>query len=468
MLKVLKQTYSGFPAWAQNVGLTAYSLWLHRERYGGDYSTLKDLLAKTEWYRPEQLEEYQNVQLRRIVGHAYETVPYYRRIFDERGLRPGDISNATDLVKLPVLTKELIKQNFHSLLSTVYRWNALKYGHTSGTTGTPLEIAYSPSLMSMTYAALDRQYRWAGAQLSVFGDRVAIIRGNVIVPIERRKPPFWRHNYLHNQLFLSSFHLAPENLGFYIKELKRFRPRILDGYPSTLYVLAKFLKNSGEQLPLHAVLSSSETLFDFQRSTIEESFSCRVFDYYGAAERVVFATECDRHEGHHLNSEFGITEVLGHDHQPVGLGHEGMLVGTSLHNYGMPLIRYVTNDVTALKTQGCSCGRSMPLMEDIATKAEDILTLSDGRLISPSVLTHPFKPMHSVQASQIIQESHDTIRIKIVPGADYSSEDTEYLIREFKGRLGARVNIEVDMVNELPRSPSGKFKWVISKVNLGI
>ena len=193
-----------------------------------------------------------------------------------------------------------------------------------------------------------------------------------------------------------------------------------------------------------------------------------MFDYYALAERTVFATECERHEGHHLCMEYGISEILDEKNEPLPKGKIGKLVGTSLHNFGMPLIRYVTNDMTALRDHACSCGRGLELMDDVTTKAEDTLTLKDGRLISPSVLTHPFKPMNSVEESQIIQKEHDRIVIKIVPRKDYTEADTAHLIREMKIRLGNEVRVEIEMVERLERSGSGKFRWVISEVPLGL
>jgi len=110
----------------------------------------------------------------------------------------------------------------------------------------------------------------------------------------------------------------------------------------------------------------------------------------------------------------------------------------------------------------------LELMEDVTTKAEDTLTLKDGRLISPSVLTHPFKPMNSVEESQIIQKEYDRIVIKIVPRMDYGQGNTDYLIREMKTRLGQEVRVEIEIVDRLERAQSGKFRWVISEVPLGV
>jgi phenylacetate-CoA ligase len=468
MIALLKKLYDTCPTMLQNVILTGYSAILDRERYAKGFEAFRKTMAETQWFSDREIKEFQNEKLRRMVRHAYETVPYYRKVFQERKLTPDDIKAGEDLYKLPILTREDIKTNFKELVSKDYNPKKLKYGHTSGTTGSPLELGYDATVVYATYAALDRQYEWAGCQLSRNGDRIAVLRGNVIVPLGQKKPPFWRYNRMHNQLLLSSFHLSPENLPFYLKEVEKYHPAVFDGYPSTLYVLAKFLKNIGRKYPARAVISSSETLYDFQRETIEESFQCRVFDYYALAERTVFATECDRHEGHHLCMEYGISEILDEKNESLSRGKTGRLVGTSLHNFGMPLIRYVTNDMTALRDHPCSCGRGLELMDDVTTKAEDTLTLKDGRLISPSVLTHPFKPINSVEESQIIQKEHDRIVIKIVPRKGYSDADTSHLIREMKVRLGNEVRVEVEMVGQLERTGSGKFRWVISEVPLGI
>ena len=468
MNPLLKRLYDFCPVSFQNLLLTGYSTILDRQRYAGQYDSFQKSMAQTQWQGLSELKEFQDEKLRIIVNHAFKTVPYYREIFDRRKLKPGDIKTQNDLNKLPLLTREDIKRNFKHLISSDFNHRKLKYGHTSGTTGSPLEIGYDDSVVYATYAALDRQYEWAGCRLARNGDRIAVLRGNVIVPLSQKSPPFWRHNKLHNQLMLSSFHLSPQNLPFYMEEVEKFSPAVLDGYPSTLYVLAKFLKNNARKYPARAAISSSETLYDFQRETIEESFQCKVFDYYALAERNVFATECDRHEGHHLCMEYGISEILDRNNEPLPKGQSGWLVGTSLHNFGMPLIRYVTNDMTALREQNCSCGRELELMEDVTTKAEDTLTLRDGRMISPSVLTHPFKPLNSVEASQIIQKEHDRIIIKVVPRQDYSQADTAHLIREMKARLGDDVRVEIQMVDQLERSSSGKFRWVISEVPLGI
>jgi phenylacetate-CoA ligase len=166
--------------------------------------------------------------------------------------------------------------------------------------------------------------------------------------------------------------------------------------------------------------------------------------------------------------EYGVAEVTDAAGQPLPNGQVGKLVGTSLHNLAMPLIRYVTNDMSALKTAGCSCGRALELMDDVTTKAEDVLTLRDGRLISPSVLTHPFKPLDSIEGSQIVQTALDHIVVKIVRGPGYTPAHEQHLVTELKARLGEDVRVDLEMVDRLEPSANGKFKWVVSHVPLGV
>ena len=134
----------------------------------------------------------------------------------------------------------------------------------------------------------------------------------------------------------------------------------------------------------------------------------------------------------------------------------------------MPLIRYVTNDMTALRSDTCACGRQLELMDDVTTKAEDVLTLRDGRLISPSVLTHPFKPLDCIEGSQIVQTELDAVTVRLIPRSTYTEGHTRRLVSELQARLGDDVRIDVEFVDELETSKNGKFKWVISHVPLGL
>ncbi len=460
-MKIAEMSYRRSPVPIQTILLNLKALELYFERYGRKFWRRYKEFDVRQWHSLVEIQAYQDAQLQRLVRHAYETVPYYHDLMHARRLAPDDIKTTADLPKLPVLTKDDIRHHRRRLISTRYPKYLLRHGHTSGTTGSPLDFYYDINTCVVHHVA-DWRYKF-GAGLA-YGEPYASLLGRVIVPIEWQRPPFWRHNYINNQLFLSSFHLKRQHLPYYFDALLKSNIRTLEAYPSTAYILALYLLETGQTFPLKSVLTSSETLFDHQRQAIETAFSCKVFDAYGMAERTVFSTECHHHQGLHLNLDYGVVEFLGADDCPTPPGRLAKIVATGLHNFAMPLIRYVTSDASALKTGPCDCGRGFPLMESVTTKWESIVTLPDGRLVSPSVLTHPFKPMHNIAESQIVQERTDELIVKVVRRPGYSHHDEQALLAGFNERLGDQVQVRVVYVDAIPRTDNAKFRWVISKI----
>lgn len=459
--KILQSLYDHSPRIVQTCMLNMHALNIHRERYGRRFQEILEQLTCTQYFSTQQIAEYQSARLRELVQHAYDTVPYYHEAFNKARLKPTDVISCEDLPKIPILTRDDLRKHRDRLVSRTSQRRRLVVGHTSGTTGSPLTVYWDANTCRYTNAVDWRQKGWA----NIFpGDRIAVVLGRPIVPVHQTKPPFWRLNYVHKQLWLSAFHMTEANLPYYVDKLRSYAPHAIEGYPSTVFILARYLVSRNITLPLKAAFTSAETLLPFQRETIERAFQCRLFDFYGMAERVLFATECEAHSGRHLNFEYGLTEIIDASNYPVGIGQRGVIVSTSLQNFAMPLIRYKTSDVSELKREKCTCGRDMPRIEDITTKAEDIVITPDGRMISSSALTHPFKPLDNIEKSQIVQQSLTSITVKIVPRPGYSSHDSELLLQGLRERLGDAIEIVVDIVDDIPRTDSGKYRWVISKV----
>lgn len=450
---------------AQHIALNLFSLNVHLERYGIPFKKISEELRRTQYYSKNQINDYQNMRLERLIRHAYHQVSYYKELFDRNGLKPSDIKTKDDLYKIPILTRKDVHENGQRMIADNFSANKLIHGHTSGTTGTPLSFYWDKNTCVYTNAVDWRQKNWAGIN---YGDPIAIFLGRTIVPPHREKPPFWQKDHIHNQLWMSSFHMNKKNLPDYIKKMKKFQPAAIEGYPSTLYILARFLSKSNSTFPLKAAFTSSETLLPIQREVIEKAFECKVYDFLGLAERVVFATECECHSGHHLNFEYAINEIVDKNDLLVEQGSQGYLVGTSLHNYAMPFIRYKTNDISRIRTDDCPCGRKMLLIDDITTKAEDIVVTPEGKMVSSSVLTHPFKPLTNILESQIIQEDLYNLLIKIVREKGFDESSIDKLIFSLKERIGDSIKIKIEFVEHIPRTESGKFRWVISKVKLPI
>ena len=400
MRRSLERIYASTPDWLQALAVSAYGWKIRRERFGSEYRRWQQVFADHERRSPAELAAMRDDSIRALVAHAFEKVPYYRDVMRERKLAPGDIRGVADLRKLPILTKAILCGQAGRLVSTDHRPKDLQEAHSSGTTGSPVTMFWDRRVSVANNACDWRARRWAGL---TFGTPYASLLGRTIAPIGRTRPPFWRWNAPWNQLLLSSFHLHERNLPAYLDAMKARGCRFLEAYPSTAYVLARHIVDAGTTFPLRGVVCSSETLLPIQRATIEQAFAGPVFDVFSQSERVLFAMECERHDGLHLQVEFGALEIVGDDGAPVPEGHFGRIIATGLQNYGMPLIRYEVGDVSALITDPCGCGRPLPRMASVTTKAEDIVVTPEGRFVSSSTLTHPFKPMVRIEKSQIVQ-----------------------------------------------------------------
>jgi phenylacetate-coenzyme A ligase PaaK-like adenylate-forming protein len=455
--------YRRAPIPLQNTLLTLHGWRLRRARFGETYRRLRREFERLERSTAAEQEAYQDDRLKILIRHCYENVPYYRQVMEDRKLRPEDVQSVRDLRKLPVLEKEDLRRNFDRLVSRTVDRSGLRLARTSGSTGAALACYWDDAVDCATNAVLWGHRSWVGFE---FGAPYAALLGRMIVPETQNAPPFWRLNRAWNQLFLSSFHLDERTVDSYLAAMEAFGPQALDAYPSTAYVLARYLQARGRTFPLKSICTSTETLLPIQRELIEERFAGRVYDYLGEAERVLFAGECGTGEGMHLFTGYGITEVTDDAGAPRPVGETGHLVATGLHNLAMPLIRYRLGDVSALRPEPCRCGRRLPLLDRVTTKAEDIVVTPEGRYVSPSVLTHPFKPMGNIAASQIIQETADSLIVRIVRRPTYTDDDTRTLVSEFRKRVGETMKIEVVFVDSIPRGPGGKLRWVISKVPL--
>jgi phenylacetate-CoA ligase len=455
--------YAHSPVFLQNLYVSLYGLRIRRQRFNRDFERWMELFERSQWWGPEALKAHQDREVAALVAYCYESVPFYRAVMDERRLRPADVATRGDLYKLPIVTKDTIRTNPSAFLARGIRAVSLKESPTSGTTGASFTVLWDRETDVLWNAVLWRHRAWSGFR---FGMRYASLLGRVVVPLEQSGPPFWRWNRPWNQVLFSSFHLKAGNIGAYVDAMRGFGIEALECYPSTGYVLARFLEDRGERLPLRHVVTSSETLLPIQRDVMERVFGARVLDYYGMSEAVLFAGECGRSPGYHLHAEIGVEEIVDEFGEPVLVGRPGRLLGTGLVNRSMPLLRYEIGDVANLQQEKCPCGRGLPRLGPVTTKAEDLVVAPDGRLISSSTLTHPFKPLDRVEKSQIVQEALDRLLILIVPRPGYCDEDTRHLVREMQRRVGQDMRIRVELVEDIPVGPSGKYRWVISKLPL--
>jgi phenylacetate-CoA ligase len=269
-----------------------------------------------------------------------------------------------------------------------------------------------------------------------------------------RQPPFWVWNAALNQLYMSSYHLAPDLIPYYLNALSHYRIRYLYGYSSSLYELAQAaIRLGSDDQKMEVVLTNAEPLFDYQRRAIEKAFGCPVRETYGMAEIAVAASECG-HGGLHLWPDVGHTEV--HD-------ETGDLLCTGLLNDDMPLIRYRVGD--RVRPGGaevsCACGRTLPQIAAIEGRLDDVLVTRDGRRIGR--LDPVFKTELPVREAQIIQEAIDRIRIRYVPEDGFTNQTGELLTKRLQAHLG-NVDVVLEALDRIPRTANGKFRAVVSQL----
>ncbi|MCL4491209.1 MAG: hypothetical protein M1510_04765 [Nitrospirae bacterium] len=412
-------------------------------------------LEKSQWFNNKRLPEIQSDRLRKLILHCYENVPYYRSLFNGRGLKPDDIKSPEDLKLLPILTKDTVRENFRELVATNAKRFSPILGHTGGTTGTALEFYVDSCANILEFATVWRHWNWAGYS---FGDRFCDLRGRII----RGEKPYsfdWRLN----AMFLSSYRMTREMVKEYAVQLRSFKPRIIRGYPSAIDIFARLLRESGiDDIRPKAVVTSSETLLAQQRKNLEEVFGCKVFDTYGLEERSAAAGQCP--EGNmHADSEYGVIRVLN-DGRDIPEGEEGEFICTGLHNYAMPLINYRTNDVGIFSTDKCPCGRGLPVIKSITGRVEDMIATPDGRNVAGSGLSVAFKYSMGIRLSQIIQEDINEMTVKIVRSPSYNENDEKTLLSNLRDRVGHVIRIKIEYVDDIPLTKAGKLKFVISKV----
>jgi phenylacetate-CoA ligase len=411
--------------------------------------------AAVERFEPDRIREYQEEQLRRVVKEAYEGVPYYRAVFDNLKLKPADIKTLGDLAKLPTIDKSTVRHNFRDFRNRGYLGPAFR-GHTGGTTGSPGVFLRDPRSISFENASLWRQYTWAGKP---FRSRRVTLRGAIIAPPNRKHPPFWRHDRVENELLLSSFHMTDENLGYYIEEILRFQPYDLYAYPSTAFTLANYCRRHGVDLRFQSVFTSSEVVLGYQREEIERVFGCKVYDWYGSGERVAAIAQCEYGTYHEI-PHYGVVEYLP------GLDNKYEIIGTTLHNRVMPLLRYKVGDLVELgEGSTCPCGRQFREIKSIVGRDEDMLEFKDGRKVRV-IVTRVLQGVHNVREAQIIQYALDSFLIKVVPEDPTKSVAAHMIVDHLvKYTGGEKDNYQYQIVDYIERGKNGKFKFVDNQMN---
>ncbi len=418
-------------------------------------------LDKSQWWPPEDHRMHQLKNVQRLVAHAFEHVPYWRETSQRLGLTHQDIKSLDDIRKLPIIDKKDIRANKDRMIADNWRGKTWSKS-TGGSTGIPLHLDYTPDSYDWRMAISQRGYGWAKCEP---GRKVGYL-WSVAIGEETffHKIKATLHDMLLGRKMFNLFRLDSKLMDRCVQYINRARPEGMIGYTTALYAFAKYVKqNHIKLLSVPAVVTGAERLYPYQRELIEEVLGAKVFNSYGCREFMLIASECDRHEGLHVSAENLLVELLK-DGEPVRPGEIGEVVVTDLHNYGMPFIRYRTGDLAVKSERLCSCGRGLPLIDDVEGRTLDTIRACDGRMISGVFFPHLMKELKGIERFQVIQDKPDHLEIKIIRNDLFTDAELQFMKNEILKTVGAEMRIDLTYVDDILLTATGKFRVTISQL----
>jgi len=455
---LVEQIYPRLPIFLQNAACWYYGKREASTRFGVAFEQrLRELMDSERWSAGE-IEAYQNEKLRSLIRHAYETVPYYRDCWKRLKLSPEDIRRREDLLKLPVLTKEDVRQNFDRLISERAPGRDLVFRHTSGTTGKALHFYVTRPAIAFQWAVWWRHRMRFGVEPGAWH---ANFTGKRVVPLEQRTPPYWRWNRPLRQAVLTMHHLTPSKIASVVEFLNSHPFEFYSGYPSIIHMLAVHAGDAGLALksPPRAVFTGAENMLDFQRRDIQQFTGAILTDQYGCSEGCGNASQCPEF-GYHEDFEFGVVE--GVEIHP-GCSTRSILC-TGFASDAFPFIRYEVGDAGVWPPNGepCRCGRSSKRLLRIDGRQDDYVITPEGTRIMR--FDYVFKDALNAKEVQIVQEKMGEITVRLVRRPAYSTSDEVEIQREIQRWISPTLAVRFDYVQGIEREPNGKFRAVVSRL----
>lgn len=418
------------------------------------------MLERTQWLAPRDLREMQREKLIDLIRHAQAHTRHHQQALSNVRTDDARVSTEDLLDQIPLETKCEISDSLSDRL-----WEGAPGGtfqsHTGGSTGEPLTFYLDRRRQACDQAARMRTHRWFGADI---GTPELYLWGSPIEPNRTDALKRIRDALFHHKL-LSAFHLSPERLDVYARAMNRFQPVSLFGYPSSLARLARHIEETGFQLRLlrlRAVFVTGEVCLPHDREVIGKVFAAPVADCYGSREAGFIAHECER-GSMHITAENVIVEIIHEKGERLPAGEPGEIVITHLDNYAMPMLRYRTGDIGALKPGRCACGRGLPMMDVVAGRTTDFLHLPGGETKHALSIIYPLRELAGLQQFRVEQHEDHSIRILAVVSTDRDAALTPNQIeRAVRPVVGGDIPVSVETVASIPVCGSGKFRYVVS------
>jgi phenylacetate-CoA ligase len=423
---------------------------------------LEALIRVQSWTR-EQILAFQTRRLQSLVRHAARGVPYYRRLFEQAGLRPDDIRSLDDLSRIPITSRaDLQRLPPGDALAKGAEPEKLILHSTSGTSGEPLRILRTHFEENLLKAFRLREQFAYGMRPTDRRASVGLARRPEGLERVSGGRPFYsqlgllRHEWVHCLL------PAEEILA----RLRAIEPDVLGGYGGSIaWIAGSMTEEDRARIRPRMVFTGGENLTTQMRQQISQALGATVFDAYASHEHNLLASECPRGGRYHATEWNVILEVL-RDGRPAGPGEEGEVVATALHSYAMPFIRYRLNDLVTRGETPCSCGAPVSTLSRILGRTVEQFVLPDGKLLHPYALVLPLLAEAPwLRRYQIVQDRADRVLVKIVPLTHPGAEAVAAVARRLATALQGQLAVEVELVEDIPLEPSGKYRPYYSLVN---
>lgn len=412
-------------------------------------------LRKQQWLSTKALEQLQLRKLSFIVHDAYRNVRYYKLLFDSAGVKPEDIRTAGDLAKIPITRRKVFQQQ---PAADIVAGNAdllrCKKMLTSGSSGSPLTVYRTRSEDNRYDAVWARSFMADGARIwDKFADY------NAYRPFPKR----WFENLGIWRRIPIPILEAPERKARIIQQAK---PDVIRGNQFELVTLARVIQRERINGVKPRLVFTTGSLLDEQsRSLIESVLNTTVYDFYGSTEMGCIAWQCHPRSGYHVNIDAAVVEIINEDGSSAMAGERGRLVCTGLISHTMPFIRYDMGDIGISTDGSCRCGRGLPLIRSIEGRADDFLVATNGKLLSPSVVTNSVKIIPGLMQYRIVQESISQVKAQLVLDGKSSVSQSEILKHILTDLMGTGIEIQVEIVDTIPFDSTGKIRALVSKVN---
>ena len=421
-----------------------------------------------KYYQFRSIEDHLEIQKRRlyhVLNYSIGNIPYYQKIAIERNIKINYNTVWEDIKMFPILTKEIIRKNWHELHPILEKKNYI-INTSGGTTGEPLRF-----IQDEDYILHNLSSTLAFDEIGGYfvGDRLIKLWGDEKEIIEHTKGMLKKitYRFLKNTIFLNSFKMSEKKMFEFVNIINRKKPKVIIAYVQSIYELAKFIQRCNlKKLKVKSIITSAGVLTPNIRSFLENIFDCKVFNRYGSREVGMIAHSCEKSDKLHLNMFQQYIEILDEKNNPVKENEKGNLIITNLSNFGMPLIRYSIGDRSSYTLSPCSCGRGSLQLNSIYGRVVDVFTNEEGDLIDGEYFTHLFYFKDNIKKFQVVQEELNGIVINLVTinNQKLNPKIEKEISEKIKLVMGENCKVNYHYKSDIDPSISGKFRYTISKI----